>query len=184
MQRATVPVGKVNNETLMLVFVACTGAAVLMQAFVLLAMYFAFRKAIKMAQEQIEELRTNVLPMVKDTKDLLTTVGPKIEIVATDFAALTHGLRTQSALLKISATDIAERVTRQTTRIDMMVTNTLDMVDRAGAILADAISVPIRQLSGIVAFAKAAVGTLRAPTPRPQGEPQPTHSAADKDLFV
>ena len=82
-----------TNEQLLMIFVACTGAAVLLQAFVLLAMLFTARKALKVAQEQIEELRTTVLPLVKDTKQLLTNVGPKIESVATDMAALTSGLR-------------------------------------------------------------------------------------------
>lgn len=175
-------VNYVNNETLLLIFVACTGAAVLMQALVLLAMLITARKALKIAQEQIEELRTTVLPVVKDTKQLLSTVGPKIESVASDFAALTHGLRTHGIKLDETTTDILERVHRQSSRVDMMLTNALDTVDRAGAVVADVLSVPIRQLAGVAAFARAAIGTLRGGTPR--SEPQPTHSPADKDLFV
>jgi hypothetical protein len=177
-------VANVNNDTLLLVFVACTGAAVLMQALVLLAMYVAFRKAMKMAQEQIDEFRTTVLPVVKDTKELLTSVGPKIDSLAGDFAAMTHSLRTQGALMKVSATDIVEKVNRQATRVDMMLTNMLDMADRASAIVVDVINVPLRQLSAVTAFAKAALGTFLSGPPGPQNEPRPTHSAADKDLFV
>jgi len=180
----SISVTNVNNETLLLIFVACTGAAVLMQALVLLAMLITARKALKLAQEQIEELRTHVLPVVQDTKKLLTNVGPKIEAVAEDFAALTQGLRSLGIKLEESATDILERVNRQSTRVDMMLTNVLDTVDRAGAVVADVISVPIRQLAGVAAFARAAFGTLRSGPPRTQSEPQPTHSPADKDLFV
>ena len=177
-----VPVTNMNNETLLLVFVACTGAAVLMQACVLLAMYIAFRKAMKMAQEQIDELRTNVLPLVKDTKELLTNVGPKIDSLAGDFAAITRGLRTQGTVFKTSASEIVGKVNRQASRLDMMLTNLLDVVDRTTAVVAEVISVPLRQLSGVAAFARAAMGTLR--TGPPQAEPQHTHSAADKDMFV
>jgi hypothetical protein len=177
-------VNYVNNETLLLIFVACTGAAVLMQAFVLLALLITARKALKIAHEQIEELRTNVLPVVKDTKALLTSVGPKIESAATDFAALTSSLRTHGVRLEHSATDILERVDRQSSRVDTMLTGILDTVDRAGAVVADVLSVPIRQLAGVAAFARAALGTLRGDAPRTQSEPQPTHSPADKDLFV
>ncbi len=180
----SISVTNVNNETLLLIFVACTGAAVLMQALVLLAMLVTARKALKLAQEQIEELRTHVLPVVHDTKKLLTNVGPKIEAVATDFAALTHSMRTQGIKLEESATDILQRVNRQSTRVDMMLTNVLDTVDRASAVVADVISVPIRQLAGVAAFARAAIGTLRNGPARAQSEPQPTHSPADKDLFV
>ena len=171
-----------NNETLLLIFVACTGAAILLQACVLLGMLLTARKALKFAKEQSEELRTNVLPLVKDTKELLTRVGPKIESVATDFADLTSKLRVQSTKMEASAGDLFERIYRQSNRIDMMLTSTLDTVDRAGAMVAEVISVPLRQISGIAAFARAAFGTLRGP--KPQTEPRPTHSAADKDLFV
>jgi hypothetical protein len=177
-------VANLNNETLLLVFVACTGAAVLMQAFVLLAMYFAFRKAIKMAQQQIDELRTDVVPVVKETKQLLINVGPKIESVAVDFAALTHGVRTQGALIRTSTADIVERVNRQASRLDRMLTGVLDVADRAAEVFSEAMSVPLRQLSAIAAFAKAAIGSFRAGTPRPPAESQPAHSAADKDLLV
>lgn len=177
-------VNYLNNETLLLIFVACTGAAVLMQAIVLLAMLITARKALRIAQEQIEELRTNVLPLVKDTKALLTSVGPKIESAATDFAALTSSLRTHGVRLQDSAADILERVDRQSTRVDTMLTGILDTADRAAAVVAEVISVPIRQLAGVAAFARAAIATLRDDVPRTQSEPQPTHSPADKDLFV
>jgi hypothetical protein len=177
-------VNYVNNETLLLIFVACTGAAVLMQAVVLLCMLITARKALKIAQEQIEEFRTNVLPVVKETRQLLSSVGPKIETAATDFAALTSSLRTHGVRLEQSAADILERVDRQSSRVDTMLTGMLDTVDRAAVVVADVLSVPLRQLSGVAAFVRAAFGTLRVGAPRVESEPQPTHSAADKDLFV
>lgn len=172
----------VNNETLLMIFVACTGAAVLMQAFVLLGMLLTARKALKFVQLQSDEMRTNVLPLIRDTKELLTRVGPKIESVATDVAVLASKVREQSTKIEASAGEMMERVYRQTNRVDNMLTGALDTIDRAGAMVAEVISVPLRQLSGIAAFARAAFGTLRSGPP-PQ-EPRPTHSAADKDLFV
>lgn len=174
----------VNSETLLLIFVACTGAAVLLQAFVLLGMLIALRKALKFAQEQSEELRSNVLPLVKDTRELLIRVGPKIESVASDVAVLVSRVREQSTRVEASAGEMLERVYKQTTRVDTMLTHALDTVDRAGAIVAEVISVPLRQLAGFAAFARAALGSFRSGPPRSQTEPRPTHSAADKDLFV
>jgi hypothetical protein len=182
--RETIPVANVNNETLLMIFVACTGAAVLMQALVLLAMYFAFRKAMKMAEQQIDELRINVLPVVKDTKELLSSVGPKIDSLAGDFAAMSRGLRTQGSLFSASASEIVQKVNRQASRVDMMLTNLLDIVDRTSAVVVDAIQAPLRQFTAIAAFARAAIGNFRSGPARPQDEPQPTHSPADKDLFV
>jgi len=167
-----------------MIFVACTGAAVLMQALVLLAMLLTARKALKIAQEQIEELRTNVLPVVKETRELLSSVGPKIESVATDLAAITTSARAQSAKLQVSTSDVLERFHRQSSRVDAILTNVLDTVDRAGAVVGEVISVPLRELSGFAAFARAALSTFRNGGSRTQREPRATHSPADKDLFV
>jgi hypothetical protein len=177
-------VANVNNETLLIIFVACTGAAVLMQAVVLLAMYIAMRKAMKMAEQQIAELRTTVLPVVRDTKDLLTSVGPKIDSLASDFAAISRGLRTQGTLFKSSATEIVGRVNRQASRVDSMLTNLLDVVDRTSAVVVDVLQTPLRQLTAVAAFAKAAVGNFRSAPAHSEDQPRPTHSPADKDLFV
>jgi hypothetical protein len=136
----------VNTQTLLIVFVACTGAAVLLQACVLLALYLTIRNVAKTVQEELHEVRTTVLPVVTDTKDFLTRVGPKIDAVTTDLAALVHGLREEGAELQASTAEILGRVRRQTSRVDTMLTGILDTVDRAGAIVTDAINVPLRQI--------------------------------------
>ncbi|HZB87172.1 MAG TPA: hypothetical protein VE291_00790 [Terracidiphilus sp.] len=172
----------VNTETLLIVFVALTGAAVLLQSFVLLALYFSVRKASKSVQDEMAELRAVVTPVATDAREFLTRVGPKIESVTADLAQMVQGLRVQSAEMQTQAVEILGRVQRQTSRLDAMLSGVLDTVDRAGAIVTDAVAAPLRQISGIVAFFRAATGTLRAGTPPPRT--QPTHSAADKDLFV
>lgn len=172
----------VNNEVLLIVFVALTGAAVLMQACVLLALYISVRKTSKLVEEQMSEVRSTVLPVVNDARDFLARVGPKLDSVATDLAEVSRSLRTQGIELQSSASEILERVRRQSSRLDSMFSDVLDTVDRAGAVVTEVVHVPLRQLSGIAAFAKAAIRTLRSGNGPRQG--QQTHSAADKDLFV
>lgn len=178
--RETTSMPNANNETLLMIFVALTGVAVLLQAAVLLALYLAMRKSVKSIQDQVEDLRATVMPVLTESKDFLVRVGPKIDSVVSDLAELTHGLRAQGVEFQTSATEILERVRRQTSRLDSMLTGVLNAVDRAGGFVADAVNVPLRQMSAIAASAKAVVGALRTRTPAPA----PTHSAADKDMFV
>jgi hypothetical protein len=170
----------VNTQTLLLAFVAFTGVAVLLQAVVLFAIFLAMRKTASSLTAKLEELRTTVVPVLNDTKDFLARVGPKIDSVATDLAELAHGFRTQGAELQSSTTEILERVRRQTSRVDTMLSGVLDSVDRAGIVVSEVINTPLRQISAIAAFVKASVGAFRSPNPRPQQ----THSSADKDMFV
>ncbi len=169
-----------NHETLMLVFVALTGLAVLLQAMILLAIFVALRKTAQQMHDQVDDLRTSVLPVLTESREFLARVGPKLDSVATDLAELAHGLRAQCVDLQATATEMLEKVRHQTSRLDAMFTSVLDTVDRAGGVVTQTVRMPLRQLSAIAASVKAVVTTLRNGTP----SPAQTHSPADKDMFV
>ncbi len=169
-----------NHETLMLVFVALTGLAVLLQAIVLLAIYIALRKTAQSVHDQVEDLRTAIMPVLTESREFLARVGPKLDSVATDLADLAHGLRAQSVDLHATATEMLEKVRHQASRLDAMFTSVLDTVDRASGVVTQTVRMPLRQLSAIAASVKAVVSTLRNGTPAPAQ----THSPADKDMFV
>ncbi len=172
----------VNTESLLIWFVGLTAVAVLLQAMVLLSLAVAVRKTAKTIEEQMTQLRGTVEPVAEQMRGFLERVGPRLEAATTDLADIVHGLRAQSAEMQASAMEILEHARRQSSRVDGMMTGVLDTVDRATAILTDAVSIPLRQISGVAAFVRAALHTLKAGG---RGERrQPTHSAADRDMFV
>jgi hypothetical protein len=58
-----------------------------------------------------------------------------------------------------------ERMNRQFTRVDSMFTSTLDTVDRATSFVTGTVSKQVRQLSAVLASAKAIIESLRSPEP-------------------
>jgi uncharacterized sporulation protein YeaH/YhbH (DUF444 family) len=91
---------------------------------------------------------------------------PKLESAATDVAEMAHIANTEAKKLQESADEIAERIRRQAARVDGMATDLLNGIDRAGQLVSQAVTVPLRQISGIVAAGKAIIDTFRAPAPR------------------
>lgn len=172
----------VNNETITLIFVIAIAVAVGLQAAILLALFIVVRKSVKKLHTEVELLRTAATPILDHTKEFVKNVSPKLDSVATDFAEMARGWRAQSVEFRASASDIMERVHRQSGRVDTMFTGALDKVDRAGNALSDAVNVPLKHLSGVAAFAKAAMASLRSNSPNSQT--QRPHVADDKDLFV
>lgn len=189
-----------SSDTLLLAFVAIAAVALLLQAILLFLLFLAARKAFSSMNEKMEELRTAALPVLSGSRDLLTRVGPRVEAaigkterlidrvsphvesVAADVSGITHGLKEQTAHVQVAADEIIDRVRTQTGRVDAMVTGVLNQADRAGALIADAVKRPLRQMSGIVASLKAAVESLRSYEP-PVHERE--HAApADKDLYI
>ena len=173
---------KLDNQTLQLILIALVALAMLIQAIVLLVAFMAMRKAVRSADKKFEELRSSIVPLVDKTRDLVTRLAPKIEATAEDVAALTHSLRLQTTDVQYAANEIVTRVRSQAGRIDAMLTNVLDAIERAGDFMADAVSKPMRQLSAILASAKAALESLRNYGPAPRSNAD--RVSRDNDMFV
>lgn len=169
-----------NNETLLVVFVGLTGFALIVQAIVMLVAFITMRKTIATIHTDVEDLRASLTPVLKQSKDLLDKVGPKVESIATDMADLTRRFREQTVELQATTTEILGRVHRQTSRVDTIITGVIDNIEYASAVVADAITRPVRQISAMLASAKAFLTVLA--TGRRPGEQQEV--VADRDMFV
>jgi methyl-accepting chemotaxis protein len=188
-----------NSETLLIVFVAFTGLAVLMQACVLLGIFLAVRKAVQSGKEQVDGIQTKLIPVLEISKDfmesanglfattkkLIDGLDPKLRVAAAEMADMSQELHEQTIRLRATADEIAEKMRRQADHVDQIATSTLNGVERLGALVNQAVDLPMRQVSGVIAAAKAVIETLRAPAPpRPRRAPQPHPATEEKDLFV
>ena len=173
---------RLDNQTILLAFAVVTGLAMLLQAFILLAIFVSMRKAVGAIQKEIGDLRSSLLPVIYDTREILassrdtllgaqefvanaqgflTRVSPKVEAAAGDLVEITRTLRVQTTQMQSSVTEILEKVRTQSGRVDHMVSGVLDTADRAGGFVTDVVSRPMRQISSILAVAKAVIESLR-----------------------
>jgi len=154
-----------DTQTVQLIIVGVTALALLVQTIVLLMILSVARKAAKSMREDVEDLRSSLLPIIFNTRDLLVRITPKLETTAEDFAQMAASLRDQTADVQQSAKVAMERMNRQFTRVDSMFTSTLDTVDRATSFVTGTVSKQVRQLSAVLASAKAIIESLRSPEP-------------------
>ncbi len=173
---------KLDHETILLAFAIVTGLAMLCQTILLLAVAVSVSKASKALREEAETLRTSVMPVLYDARDLLANtqivlssaqefvtsaqsvlarVEPKIESATGDLAEIAQGLRVQTAEMQLVAMAMVDRVRQQGNRVDEMCTNLLNTMDRAGGFVANAVSTPVRQVSRMLGTVKAVVESLR-----------------------
>jgi methyl-accepting chemotaxis protein len=183
-----------STETILIFFVALTGIAMFTQAIVAIALYFHTRKATAALREQIDDLRSSIVPVFQSSRQILDRIAPRIEPLADDISKIAanvriasgnvveiaHKVKAESDAVQASAEEVLVRVRQQTARVDGMVTGVLDAADRAGSFVERAVSAPARQLAGVLAAAKAIVDTFRSPNP----EPSQSRSDSEKDMFV
>jgi methyl-accepting chemotaxis protein len=195
-----------NVEMLLMIFVGITAVAVLLQACVLLGMFLIMRKAIVAGKEEVAEFRAKLIPVLDSSKELMesgqdvirtakdlmktassliTDLEPHLESAATELANMARDVHQQTNQLQAAVDQVALKARRQVDRVDHMATSTLNGLERFGSFVNEAVNLPVRQLSGVIAAAKAVVGTLRTPAPpRPRRAGPPASVADEKDLFV
>lgn len=174
---------QMNNEMFqiaLVVFVALTGVALMVQAIVMLVAFLSMRKTIASLHSDVQEMRTSVMPILSISKDLLEKVAPKAESILTDMADLSERFRDQTVQLQATTTEILDRVHRQTTRVDTIITGVIDGIEHTSNVIADSVGKPVRQISAMLASAKAFLSVLA--TGRRQG--QRADVIADQDMFV
>jgi archaellin len=180
---------KVDNQTIELALFALVALAMVVQAFVLLAAFFAMRKAAQSMRDKLEEVSSSVMPIlasvtpiVETSRNLITKLAPRIDATSADVAAIAHSLRAQTVDLQSAANEMVGRARAQANRLDSMLSNVFDAMDRAGGFVADCINKPMRQLNALLSSAKAAIESFRSSVPAPRS--QSNHAPGDGDMFV
>jgi uncharacterized protein YoxC len=187
--RQVTSMANLDLQTTQLIIVAAVALSMLIQAFVVLAVFIVARKTINKLQDDLDETRAKVMglidkiqPLVESTREFLTRTTPKIEAAVGDIAVVTQKLRAESDDVQAAASELIDRARRQGARMDSMMTKTLDTVDRAASFMTDTVSKPMRQLSAILASAKAVVETLRTgPT---DGRARTEHINSEQDFYA
>lgn len=178
-----------DSQTLLLAILAVVAVAILGQAILLLAIYFVVRRTARSLQQQAEDLRDAVMPIVDNTRELVRHIAPRIEDTIQDLAATAHGLRAQTAEIQSSATEVVDKLRRQCVRLDGMISTVFNAVEHLSGFVSSTVARPVRQLSGILASAKAIIETLRthaapAPEDSTSAPQQPAPGSPEKDMFV
>jgi hypothetical protein len=155
-----------NSDTILIVFVAIVGVLALLQALVLLGIFLSLRRAAKSAMVAADDFKATVMPTIHSTRDLIERISPQIVTISNGLAELTLLLKKESQGVSTSASEIMERVNRQSKRLDGMLTHGLDAVERAGEVVESTVAAPIRQANGIIAAIRAMIETYRSEQPR------------------
>lgn len=143
-----------------IIFTAVTSLGVLLQAFVLLAMYIALRQTTSKLHQATDELRQHALPAVVSARDLLHDISPKLKVASTNLLEASKSLRQQAEHVNATVEDLLIKTHAQAARVDGIVTASIDSAAQATEAVQHAFAVPVRQISAVVAGLKAGFEVL------------------------
>jgi tetrahydromethanopterin S-methyltransferase subunit F len=138
------------TENLMVWFVAFTGAAVLLQAGILAALYLSVRKSSSRMEALAEEVKAKALPTLETAQTMLSDLRPKLQVIADNLMETTISVRAQVQRVDATVTDAADRARLQIIRADELVTRTLDRVEETTDMVQKTVVSPVKQFSGLI----------------------------------
>jgi hypothetical protein len=137
-------------ENLTPLFIALTGAAVVLQAGILAALYLAMRKSSARMEALAIEVKTKALPTLETAQAILTELRPKLTVIADNLAETTHSVRSQVERMDATVNDVVDRARLQIIRGDELLSRTLDRVEETSDMVHKTVVSPVRQFSGLI----------------------------------
>ena len=172
-------------ENLLPLFVALTGAAVLLQACLLAAMYFTMRKSSARMESLATEVKNKALPALNQAQLILTEVRPNLEIIAENVKDITKTVRVEIERVDATVNDVVDRARLQIIRADELLGRTLDRVEQTSEIVQKTVVSPVRQISGLMQGITAGIEFLFAGRGRRNGGGRESRRPVPQDeMFI
>jgi methyl-accepting chemotaxis protein len=164
-------------QIVFIIFTAVTAVGVLIQAFVLLSMFFAVKKATSEAREVFDQLKQHIVPTLAITRNLVEDISPKIKVATSNLVEASSILRSQAEHINKTVAQVADIAQAQASRVDEMATAVLDGITQATAAVQHGIASPLKQVTGVLNGLRAGLDVLRK-------KERPTHVEGDGNNFV
>jgi hypothetical protein len=199
-------------ENLVVVFIAVTAAAVVLQAGILVGLYVAVRKTIAKLETEVAELKGKALPIIHSTDSMLVELRPKFEKIVDNFTELhpkivqivdgvvelrpkvgslvenlvetTATVRSEVQRVDATVSDVVDRARLQVIRADEMLTRTFDRVEHTSEVVTKTVVSPVRQVSGIVRGVTAGVEFFLGNRGRKNGDSRSRRPVPQDEMFI
>src|SRR3981081_4961866 len=120
-------------ENLIPLFIALPGAAVVLQACVLLALYLSVRKTSACMEGLATEVRAKALPALESAQSILVDLRPRLQMIAENLHETTTTIRAEVQRMDAIVNDAADRARLQIIRADDTLTRPLHQVEEGAA---------------------------------------------------
>jgi methyl-accepting chemotaxis protein len=167
------------------VFVALTGAAVALQAGVLVALYVAMRKSSARMEALAVEVKTKALPTLETAQAMLAELRPQLTVIADNLTETTHSIRSQVERVDATVNDVVDRARLQIIRADELLSRTLDRVEETSDIVHNTVVSPVRQFAGLIQGVTAGIEFLLGNRGRKNGSGREARRPVPQDeMFI
>lgn len=149
-----------NETTLLIAFIAVTAVAVVLQTLILAGMFVAVRQMIGRTESVQKRVNEQLLPLLEKVRGLVDESTPKIQAVMTNVAETSELVKSQAVKIDGAVTGIVDLARSQAERANGLANRTLERVDHTAAAVQNAVTTPVRHISGLVEGVLAGITSL------------------------
>jgi hypothetical protein len=172
-------------ENLIPLFIALTGAAVVLQACLLAAMYLAMRKSSARMEAVATEVKSKAIPAIDEARSMLSEIRPRLLVITENLEAMTTTVRSEVERVDASVNDVIDRARLQVIRADELLGRTLDRVEQTSELVHKTVVSPVRQFSGLLQGITAGIEFLFASRGRRNGGSREARRPVPQDeMFI
>ncbi|HEY6768190.1 MAG TPA: hypothetical protein VI386_25835 [Candidatus Sulfotelmatobacter sp.] len=171
-------------ENLIPIFIALTGAAVLLQAGLLAAMYLAIRRSSARMEAIADELKGKTLPVLDSAQSFITEFRPKLAVITDNVQATSILVRGEIERVDATVNEIVDRARLQVIRADELLGRTLDRVEKTTDIVHTTVVSPIRQVSGVMQGITAGIEYLLGNRYQKNGRTRERRPVPQDEMFI
>ncbi len=139
------------DDTWLRIFVAVTSGAVLLQAMIMVALYYAIRKSTTKMEALATQVTEKALPTMDTVQNMLVEMRPQISTMTANVTESSNLVRNQLARVDATLTDALDRTRLQVIRADELLNRTMDKVEETSDIVHKTVVSPLRQVNGLMA---------------------------------
>ena len=172
-------------ENLIPLFIALTGAAVVLQACLLAAMYLAMRKSSARMEAMAAEVKNKAIPALEQAQSLIAEIRPRLLVITENLEEVTTTVRADVERVDAAVNDAIDRTRLQVIRADELLGRTLDRVEQTSELVHKTVVSPVRQLSGLMQGITAGIEFLFAGRGRRNGGGRESRRPVPQDeMFI
>lgn len=162
--------------TVLVIFVAVTSIAVVIQMGILIALFVSVKKTSDQVQSIALDVQRRTAPIIETARELLNDGTPKIKEITSNLVDTSAIVKAQAQQLNTAVSEVLERTRHQVARADEVISRTVHTAGR----VQDTVFTPVKRASSILHAITVGVGAFLGKRPQPSND----HVRPDEGMFI
>ena len=162
-------------------FVIIASVAIVMQAAMLIAMFFTLRESLQRITKITTELHEKLDPILTKTNYLLEDSRTRITSMVADWAEFSQIARNQAVKFDRVVSEGMELLRVQIVRADQILTGVIETADDVGTQFRKSILGPVTQVAAVIRGVKAGLDFFSSPK---KSNSERARAQSDEELFI